>query len=36
VTLDDVVAALAMSWRSTTTPSRYPVLFELQAVGENA
>jgi hypothetical protein len=36
VTLDDVVAALALSWPRTPPPSRYPVLFELQAVGEEA
>jgi NAD(P)H-hydrate epimerase len=36
VTLDDVIAALAVSWPSTPPPSRYPVLLELQAVGEEA
>jgi NAD(P)H-hydrate epimerase len=35
-TLDDVVAALALSWPNTPTSARYPVLLELQAVGEEA
>jgi hydroxyethylthiazole kinase-like uncharacterized protein yjeF len=36
VTLDDVVAALASTWPRTPPRSRYPVLLELQAVGEEA
>ena len=36
VTLEDVVAALALSWPGTAPSSRYPVLFELPAVGEEA
>jgi NAD(P)H-hydrate epimerase len=34
--LEDVVAALALSWPGAPPAARYPVLFELPAVGEEA
>jgi ADP-dependent NAD(P)H-hydrate dehydratase / NAD(P)H-hydrate epimerase len=34
VTLDDVLAALPAAWQIDTLPPRYPVLFELPAVGD--
>ena len=34
ITLDDVLDALRDAWSLSTAPSRYPVLFELGAVGE--
>jgi len=34
ITLDDVLEALGHAWSLSATPSRYPVLLELPAVGE--
>jgi NAD(P)H-hydrate epimerase len=36
VTLEDVVGALRHAWPNDSSPARYPVLFELPAVGERS
>jgi len=36
VTLDDVLASLPLGWPRSVSVPRYPVLFELPAVGERS